>query len=147
VIENPRTEYREALVGLARPLTLAPGQSVTLAVAMADASDAQYAQLYVVPSLSLGPLAVSGTAEIYAPLVRRGAFQYYLNPLTMHVAAGRGLQFGTAYVWGGEDKERSSQALGPSLKTAVPHGAITLDWLFGLVAYRSEVRLTFQSAM
>jgi hypothetical protein len=147
VIENPRTEYREALVGLARALTLPSGQGVTLAVAMADASDALYTQVYIVPTLSWGSLALSGTGEIYAPLQRRGAFQYYLNPLSMHVSSGSRLQFGTSYVMAGQTQQPLSQALGPSVKTAVPHAAVTLDWLVGLAAYRSEVRLTFQSAM
>lgn len=147
VIENPRTEYREALVGLARALPIASGQGVTLALAMADASDGTYTQLYVVPSLSWGPLALSGTGEVYAPLQRRGTFQYYLNPLSMHVGAGSRLRFGTSYVMAGQAQQPLSQALGPSVKTGVPHGAVTLDWLVGLAWYQSEVRLTFQSAM
>jgi hypothetical protein len=147
VIENPKSDYREALLGVAKGITLAPHQSVTVALAAAEASDSRYGQIYIVPSLSAGRLALSGTVEFYLPLQKRGAFQYYLNPLSLHFALNSWVQVGTTYVLTGQVGTETGHALGPSIKVAVPHGALTLDWLRGLRAYPSETRLTFQTSL
>lgn len=147
VIENPRSDYREALIGLAKGFTLAPRQSVIVALAVADASDSRYGQLYIVPSLSAAPLALSATVEIYAPLERRGAFQYYLNPLSLHVAVASHVEVGATYVLNGQVGTGTGHGIGPSLRLAVPHGSLTLDWIRGITAYRNDTRLSFQTSL
>src|SRR6266516_4906606 len=53
LIENPRTGYHEALMGVAKRITLAQRQSTIIALALSDASDSRYGEIYVVPSLAI----------------------------------------------------------------------------------------------
>jgi hypothetical protein len=145
LVDNPASSYLEALVGIAKGFTLAPRQSVTVALAVADASDSRYGQVYTVPSLSAGRLALSGTSELYLPLQAQGVFQYYLSPLSLHFAIRPGLQLGATYVLAMQEHTPTGHGLGPSLKVAVPHGTLTLDWIIHVEAYRTQTRLTFQA--
>ncbi len=145
LVQNPRTGYREALLGIARAIALAPHQALTVAVAAADASDSRYGQVYIVPSLAGGPLRLSGTAEFYVPLESQGAFQYYLSPVSLRAAVHPGLEIGATYVLAGQVHTPTGHALGPSISVAVPHGSVTLDWVVGLAAYSTETRLSFHA--
>ena len=147
VLENPHTDYLEALVGVAKRFMLAPHQSITVALAAAEAKDSRYGQIYVVPAISAGRLTLTGTAVIYAPLQTQGAFQYYLHPLSLHVALSTLVQPGVSYDLAGQEQAATGHALGPSLRLGVPHGAVTIDWLVGLAAYSTETRLTFQTTL
>jgi len=72
MLQNPRTEYREIVAGVARPLGARPW-SATIALAGAYASDGWYGQLYLFPALTLAPVAVGGVVLAYEPLEREGA--------------------------------------------------------------------------
>lgn len=146
LVHNPRTGYREALIGIARAFAAAPGRRVTLALAAAAASDSWYGQLYVVPSLTVDPLHLSGTIEIYVPLEARGAFQDYMSPLSLRVALNPRVELGATSVMEGELDTPTGHALGPGISVAVPHGSISVDWVVGLSAYSTEARATFQAA-
>jgi hypothetical protein len=147
VIENPRTGYQEALVGLAKGISFNRRQSVIVALAASEASDSRYGELYVVPSLSVGPVAVTGSAEVAVPFEARGAFQYYANPIALHVAITRDLRVGLCYILAGQTGTPTGHALGPSVKAIVPHGSLTLDWVVGLSGYPTETRLSFGTSL
>src|SRR5437867_1467671 len=147
LVENSRTEYWEALLGLAKGLTLGPGQTMTTALAVARASDSRYVQLYLVPSLAAGRIALDVTVEIYAPIQRQGSFQYYLSPLSLRLGLTSRFQLGGTYLLAGQQGTTTGHALGPGVRVVVPHGAVTLDWVLGLTAYRNQTRLQFQTSL
>src|SRR6266487_158638 len=147
LIENPRTGYHEALMGVAKRITLAQRQSTIIALARSDASDSRYGEIYVVPSLAIAPLALTGSAEIAVPLGAQGTLQYYINPLSVHVPVDSRLRVGATYILAGQVGTMTGEALGPSVRAVVPHGAFTFDWVLGLRAYHTETRLSFQTSL
>jgi hypothetical protein len=147
IIQNPRSDYWEALVGVAHGLTFGPRQTMIVLLAAADASDSRYGQLYLAPTIAIGPVLTAGTLEICAPLQDKGVFQYYLAPLTAYLAVTPKLQVGAAYVLAAQAHVTTGHALGPSIKIGVPHGSLTLYELIGLQSYRTQSRFEFLTSL
>ena len=143
MVMNPRTGYREHVLG--GGVQLFPGRrnSANFVLAAADAKESAYLQLYLVPALGLGPASVSATIEGYQPLERAGTRQLGFNPVTITIPAGRRFAAGaTTVVFLGEG-EAAQYGVGPALSAGFPKGSVALDLVQGVSHYRSEARLSF----
>lgn len=144
-VQNPRTPYREAIIGAGHTRTLGR-QALFGALAFAAASDAPYLQGYLLPTLRTGPLELTGTLQWYEPLDRAGTRQFGSAPLNVHWVASDRLAFGASWVFGFAQGRAPEHAAGPSLRLGIPHGTLSLDLLRGLAGAPSEVRLTVFTA-
>lgn len=140
MVQNPRTEYREIVGGVARPVG-GGRASATIAIAGAYASDGWYAQLYVLPALSLGPVSVSGLLLAYEALEEEGARQFYVNPLSVLVPVAPRVRLGGSYVLATQAGTASKHSAGPTLQFSTAAWTATLSGLIGIGATTNEVRM------
>ena len=144
LVQNPRSGYRESLVGAG--WRVGTTGALTVAGAVASASDGWYAQLYILPSLSVGPFAASTTIEVYEPLDDRGARQFYFNPLTIVAPVARGVAVGGTGLFFSQVGTVPGYGAGPALQVRVPRGTVTLDLIAGRRPMRDELRLSFYAS-
>jgi len=142
VVQNPRSEYREALLGLGTGLASAGGNGATVGLAGTYASDGWYGQLYVLPSLRLGRLQLEGTIEGYFPLEDRGTRQLDVTPAYAYLLLTPRVALGGTYLLAAQPGQPLSHAGGPSLRIWVPRGSLTLDVIRRFAVAPSEWRLT-----
>jgi hypothetical protein len=145
MVQNPRTGYREIIAGAGVQVFPSRRNGTTIVLAGADATESAYLQLYVVPSLTLGSVSVTGTVEAYQPLERSGSRQLGINPVTAVVRLQRRLSAGATYLLSAAEGEPLQQAAGPAIKVLFPKGSVTLDLVRRIARFRSEVRLSFQT--
>ena len=144
LVQNPRSGYRESLVGAG--WRVGTKGALAVALAAASASDGWYAQLYLLPSLAVGPLAASSTIEVYEPLDDRGARQFYLNPLTIVAPVARGVAVGATGLFYSQVGTVPGFGAGPALQVRIPRGSVTVDLIAGRRPMRDEMRLSFFAA-
>ena len=120
---NPHSGYRELVGGLVTTLSWRE-QALTLALADADASDAQYLQAYIVPNLVAERFQFSGTIEWYEPLESDGVHQLDVNPRTLAYSLSTGLRLGVAYALAWTEGDETSQRAGPVLQVGIPRGQV-----------------------
>jgi hypothetical protein len=145
MVENPRSGYRELVMGALSRLTWR-GQALTVAVAAADASDGTYLQTYLVPSLARGSVSLSGTIEWYQPL-GSGTRQLDVNPVTILIRLGPRLSAGAFYALGFAEGAAPRQRAGPALQVALPPGALKLEVVRNVSHSANEVRVVFQASL
>lgn len=143
LVSNPRTTYREHLVGVAHFGSLSPTVGLTYAVAAAKAIDAWYGQLYVLPSVTVGKLHYDAQFELYVPLESQGVHQLAMNPGNLMLDVSKRLAVGAVGVWSSQTGAPYEVGAGPSLKVRVPQGSITVDGVLGVTRWASEGRVTF----
>lgn len=146
LVSNPRTTYREHLVGVVRFETLSKRVGLTYAVAASKAIDSWYGQLYVLPNISFGRLKYDATFELYVPLQQEGVHQFGMNPGNLMYDVTPKLALGAVGVWGEQSNAPHNFGGGPSLKLRVPRGSITLDGVLGVTRWESEWRISFFTA-
>lgn len=143
LVSNPRTTYREHLVGVLRNQTFTPSLGFTWAVAGAKAIDSWYGQIYALPSVSFGKLKYDATFELYVPLKEAGVHQFGMNPGNLMYDVHPKVAIGAVGVWASQSNAPHSFGAGPSLKLRVPKGSITLDGVMGVTRWESEWRVSF----
>jgi hypothetical protein len=143
LVSNPRTGYREHILGVVKSVDLDPHLSFTFAVAGAKAIDAWYAQYYILPSLTVGPVELNGTFEQYIPLEAEGVTQYGFNPANLFVSVDKHLRIGGVAVWAAATGVDHVLGAGPSAQIRIPQGYITVDGVMGVTRYESEWRVSF----
>ena len=146
IVANPRTTYREHLVGVVRFETLSPHLGLTYAIAAAKAIDSWYGQLYVLPSVTYGRVSYDATFELYVPMQDQGIHQFGMNPGNVMVAVNRHISIGAVGVWSEQTGSPYNVGLGPSLKLKLPRGSLTFDAPLGVTRWDSEGRITFFSS-
>ena len=146
MVQNPRTEYRETVAGAAWPVHVGHA-SATVALAGAYASDGWYGQVYLLPAYTLGPIALSGLLEAYAPLEDEGARQFYLNPIKALVPVAHRLHVGASYTLATQAGSPTRQSVGPTLQIGMPGWTATLTALAGVGETTSEVRVGIRAAL
>jgi hypothetical protein len=146
MVQNPRTEYREAIGGVGLNLPLGNKASAVAATAVASATDSWYAQLYLLPSWTAGRLSVNGTFELYEPLQRAGARQLDVNPCAVLWRLVDRVEVGVAYLLFAQMGGAPTQEAGPTVRVTVPHGSLTSEFFGRIGTGLAEVRLTFQAA-
>ena len=146
LVSNPRTTYREHLVGVVRSDALTPRLGFTYAVAAAKAIDAWYGQVYVLPNVSFGRLKYDATFELYVPLEEAGVHQFGMNPGNLMYDVHPKVALGAVGVWASQSNAPHAFGAGPSVKFRVPRGSITVDGVMGVTRWDSEWRVTFFTA-
>ncbi len=146
MIQNPRTQYREAIGGVGAHLLASGAVDVLGTVAAANTSDGWFTQLYLLPSWQAGRVSASATLEYYLPLGRSGARELDVTPATAIVALSRAIGVGGTWVVSAPAGAAARSALGPAVQVSIPRGAVRLDLLRGLGGGTSEVRVTAQCA-
>ncbi len=145
MLSNPRSEYREILGGIGRPISLG-GSSLTLATAMAWTNTGWYSELYLLPNVRVGALTVSATVEGVQPFSSAGTRGVYLSPGNALVALGKGFSTGFGVYASAEQGNSSTLGIGPAFQRAVPKGSVTLELIKGVRAAADELRLTVRSS-
>lgn len=143
LVSNPRSGYREHILGAVRFETINRHLGLTWAVAGAKAIDAWYGQLYVLPSVNYGRLSYDATFELYVPLERAGVHQLGMNPGNLMYKLNDRLSIGGMAVWSSQSNGPYNLGAGPSLRLSIPRGTITLDAPLGVTRWASEGRITF----
>lgn len=146
LVQNPRTEYREAIVGIGRTFAFGSRTSLLAGLAVADASDAEYTQVYLLPQVVVGALLFDGTIEGYLPMGARGGAQLSATPLNLLYRPVGRHAVGVSYVNGIQRGQTPVHALGPSLRLGIPHGTLALDVLHNTGQRTRDVRVTAQVA-
>jgi hypothetical protein len=142
LVQNPRSEYREALAGVGVSVALPSGNGLAVGSAAAYASDGWYTQLYLLPALHAGRVRLEGTIEFYLPLERSGSVQASASPLYTYVVASPRWSFGATYLLGLQRGLPATQAAGPSARLTIPRGSLTLDLIRRIDGAPNEVRVT-----
>lgn len=143
LVSNPRTTYREHLVGLAHFGNISPHVGLTYAIAAAKAIDSWYGQLYVLPSVTIGKLRYDAQFELYVPVQSQGVHQLAMNPGNLMYELSKRVAVGAVGVWSSQTGAPYQVGAGPSLKVRVPKGSITFDGVLGVTRWDSEARVTF----
>ena len=143
LVSNPRTTYREHLVGVVRNQPITDHLGFTFAVAGAKAIDSWYGQLYALPSVTTGPVAFDATFELYVPLEEAGVHQFGMNPGNLMLQAHPQVAVGAVAVWASQSNAPHNFGLGPSVRFRVPRGTITIDAPLGVTRWESEWRVSF----
>lgn len=143
MVQNPRTGYREAILGGGWH-SLSGG--LTLALAAANTSDGWFAQVYLMPSFRAGRVSVEGTVEAYQPMERRGVRELDVSPIVGLLSVSRAASVGVAYHLSAPENGPSGHAAGPALRIGIPRGSATLELLRGLARASSELRLTVRTS-
>ena len=132
LVSNPRTTYREHIVGVVRFETFSEHLGLTYAVAGAKAIDSWYGQLYALPSVSFGRLKYDATFELYLPLEEAGVHQFGMNPGNLMFDLTPSVAIGGVGVWASQSNAPHNFGAGPSLKVRIPRGSITFDGVMGI---------------
>ena len=140
MVQNPETQYRELIAGAFTQLNWS-AQSVLVAVSYADASESQYLQVYVTPSIVSGWLAPSGTLEWYEPLGRGGTRQFDVNPVSLRLHVSDHLWTGAAYTVALADHETARHRFGPVLEWATRRDKLRVELLDRTFDHTVEVRV------
>jgi hypothetical protein len=142
-VVNPHSGYREMVGGVVSTLSWRE-QALTLALAIADATDAQYVQAYVVPNLVKGRFQFSGTIEWYEPLESEGVHQLDVNPLTLAYTLVSGLRLGASYTLAWTEGDETAQRAGPVLQVGIPRGQVYGEVLRRFQHHDWELRIGSQ---
>src|SRR5438874_2926457 len=145
MVQNPKTQYRELIVGSYTQLNWSR-QSVLVGVGYADASDSQYLQTYITPSFASGRLSLSTTLEWYEPLGRAGVRQLDMNPVSLAVRMSDHLWAGAAYTVALGDHATARHRMGPVLEWATRHDKLRVEVLHRTVGATVEVRAVIVAA-
>ena len=145
MIQNPKTPYREFIVGTYTQVT-ADRQSLLVALAFADATESEYLQTYLMPTLSRGPLTLSGTIEWYMPLERSGTRQLDVNPISLVVLVTKRFGLGAAYTQGLAKGSRPRERAGPKVELTPPWGTIRVELLHRSTGESTEIRTAISAA-
>ena len=145
LVVNPRSGYRELLGGVMTRVRYRD-QAATLGLAYADATESTYLQAYVVPSLLVGPAAVSGTIELYLPLEEPGTHQLDINPIAVVLHPASWIGVGGIYAAGMGEGDRPRHRAGPTVEIGVPKGSIKAEFLRNFTLGYYEARMSFEAA-
>jgi hypothetical protein len=145
IVQNPKTPYRELIAGTYTQVTW-DRQSVLVALGFADATESEYLQTYLSPSLSSGPLRFSGTIEWYEPLERSGTRQLDVNPISLVVHVNKRFGLGAVYALGLAEGGLPRQRGGPKLELTAPWGTLGVELLHRSTGESTEIRTAIFSA-
>jgi hypothetical protein len=126
-LQNPRSGYTELLGAVGSTFAIGDGPTQSVAIGAAHASDSWYAQLYYLPSLRRGPVWIRATSELYLPLSRTGTLQFSVSPLSATVPIFSSVDGGVAMDVSASRGARTSIAIGPELRLALPKAVLGTD--------------------
>lgn len=139
IVQNPRTEYRELIAGAFTQANWSR-HSVLVAVGYADATESEYVQTYITPSLGFGAISLSGTIEWYEPLESSGTRQLDINPLLLVARVHSRVGLGAAYTQGMAQGDGARHRAGPVVEFSALWGSVRLEVLRRFTDETTEVR-------
>lgn len=141
-VQNLRSGYREVMGGALSSVAY-NRQTVTVAVAYTDATDAPYLQIYAMPTLTAGAVSMAATGLLYQPLGRSGTRQLELNPIMLLARLHSWLAFGGSYSVSVAAGASANQRAGLALQVHLAPGTITVEMLHGVERRNEELRISF----
>jgi hypothetical protein len=144
LVVNPRSGYRELVLGVVTR-AVRGRQGLALALALADAPESPYLQGYLMPGLSLGACALTGTLQLYLPLRGGGTPQLDLSPLRAIVPLGGRVGLGALSTVGLAHGAPPRFRAGPVLEIGIPRGAIYAELRRNLTRARPELRVSVET--
>jgi hypothetical protein len=145
LVANPRTGYSEQILGVGTRLPLRRNDSQFAVLAFCNATDSRYAQLYYIPSLTLGRLSVSATFEAYLPLDSAGVRQFAITSMPITTAIRGPLAAGIVYELSAAEHAPTSQGAGIAVRLGIPNAELGIDVLRGLAHLQDHARLSFRA--
>jgi hypothetical protein len=139
MVQSRQTQYRELIAGVYTQVNW-DGQSILLALGYAEATESPYLQTYILPSLSLRRLALSGTIEWYEPVRRSGIRQLDVNPVSLVVQLNKRVRLGAASTLGLARGMVATRRVGPMLQLTAPWGTVKVEVLRRSSGRPTEVR-------
>ena len=106
-------------------------------------SDFIYAAYGYLPSLHRGPVWIRATSELYLPLSRTGTLQFSVSPLSTTVPIFSSVDGGVAMDVSASRGARTSIAIGPELRLALPKAVLGTDIQKVLNERASRLRIFF----
>lgn len=140
LLHTPRAAFRQALIGFAKPFK-ADHLTLLLGVAAATSGERAFAQLYVLPTLSAGPVTLDATAALQKPLAG-GPAALSVSPANALVRVAEAWRVGATWALSATFGRGHNQALGPALVRGVPGGSLGVHVLRGFGDRPSEIWLT-----
>lgn len=140
MVENSRTGYHELIGGAVSRISWGR-QAVSVALAVASASDSKYLQIYLVPSCNVGRFELAGTIEGYEPLQRAGVRQLDVNPIGLIAHLSKRVGVGAFYALSLATGEPPRQRAGPALEIELPSAVLRIEGVFNLKGAASELRV------
>lgn len=144
--QNPRSGFQERVAG-AMTTVVSLERFVTLGLAMADASDGRFAQLYVLPGFSRSALTIEGTLVWSEPLGSGGTRQLDVNPVIALWRLGDHVSVGASYVGRFSDGNPWRQRGGPIVRLTVLRQRIDVELLSAQNRSRRELRVGFRAGL
>jgi len=145
LVANPRTGYSEQILGLGARLPLRGDDTQFAVLALCNATDARYAQLYYIPSLTLGRVSASATFEAYLPLDSAGVRQFAITSLPIATSIRGPLAAGVVYELSVAERALPSQGAGIALRLGIPSAELEVDLLRGVTHLQDHARLSFRA--
>jgi hypothetical protein len=126
-LQNPRSGWTELVGAVGRNFALLGGPTHSIATGIARAGKEWYAQLYYVPTVRAGPVWLRATVEWDVPVTREGATQFALSPLSLTLPTLRVVETGVSMDLAAARGARTSVAIGPEIRVALPGAMIGTD--------------------
>ncbi len=126
-LQNPRSGWTELVGAVGRNFTFFGGPTHAVATGIARAGKEWYAQLYYVPTVRVGPAWLRATAEWDVPLTKEGTTQFAFSPLSLTLPTLRFVETGVSMDLAAARGSRTSVAVGPEIRVAIPGATIGTD--------------------
>lgn len=130
VLQNPRSAYRQAMAGVGRAVHLGRVHLLT-GMAAATTSDGDFAQVYLLPNVTVGPVELDVTIGGQQQL-GGSARHLFVAPADVLVALRPGLALGGTWVMDASNGARTSHGAGPTAAVRIRGGRLLVHWLWGL---------------
>jgi len=147
VVHNPRTRYRAVVVGSGTRIQFGSGNSMTVILAGAAATDGASVRVFALPRFVTGPVVVNGTAAVYQPVTGSGVRRAYIDPLTASVRIAPGLRAGISALISADQRRPIVLGAGPSAQVRVPGGILSLELIPTTGPRRLELRAALSGAL
>jgi hypothetical protein len=145
LVANPRNGYSEQILGVGSRLPPVLKVTQLAAVTYCNASDSRYAQIYYLPSRTLGRLSASATLEAYLPLDSAGVRQFGITSMQITTRIRGPFTAGIVYELSAAERSPTSQGAGVALRLALPGAELGVDALRGLAHQQDHARMSFRA--
>lgn len=145
LVANPRTGYSERILGVGARLPLHRNDTQFAVLALCNASDSRYAQLYYIPALTLGRVSASATLEAYLPLDSAGVRQFAITSMPITTVIRGPLAAGVVYELSAAEHAPTSQGAGIAIRLGLPNAELGVDVVHGVAHLQEHARLSFRA--
>ena len=144
LVENPRTDYSERIVGIGARLPMYRRLSQVVATAFSNASDSRYLQIYYTPAAKLGGVSASASFKTYLPLDSAGVGKFEMTSLLTARVYGP-VAAGVVYELDAAEHVATGHGSGGAVRIDLPHAEAGIDALLGIAHHHGHARLLFRA--